>query len=202
MSDSSDVKREYERLKSKYLMLRKVLSKKSKEFDDFHNEYINFIENLADAVFMFDHEGRFTFLNGEGERLTGYPRDHIYHRHFRMLLSLDDISDGFKLMYKTMKGDSTSHNLFRIRKRDGSTIVVDLSCSPIKRNGKIVGVMCIARDMTARKKMEKENKERVEKFKELNSKLEAWNDENRKLKKEVNSLLKKMGKEEKYLFFK
>ncbi len=156
------------------------------------NSYSAFFETLKDAVFVTDLKGCFIFFNQAAERLTGYPRDQVPGRHFRMLFTLDDLNDGFLFFYQTMKGCYSEHSKFRIRCRNGSTKVVDVLASPILYNGRVQAALTIAQDVTGKPSRDTGDRERVKVFKKFAQDLERWEDENQQLKSEVQYILQKL----------
>lgn len=185
-------------LKRKYLALKKAMGKKIHELEDTKREFFNLFENQKDGVIIFDLMGRVTFVNEIMNEICGYPKDEVLNRHFRMFLTLDDLADGFKLFYNVLRGEYSTNNLFRFRCKDGSTKIVELNVSPLHEFKKIVGGVAIIRDITKRKKIEMENRDRVEQFKQLDSDLENWKKQVSNLRQEVDMLLVELGRKKKY----
>ena len=107
-----------------------------------------FFEEFPNPVWIVDLKGRFVFFNKAAEKLIEYQRDEILGKHFRMLLTLDDLSDGFLFLYQTLNGCYSEHTLFRIRKKGGSTRVVDVMAAPLYFDGKVRAGLAIAQDIT------------------------------------------------------
>ena len=140
-----------------------------------------YFEKLTNPVFIIDLMGRLIFFNQASENLMGYSKKEVLGRHFRFLFTLDDLSEGFLFFYQTLKGCYSEHTLFRIRRKDGSTRVVDVMASPILFGEKVRAGLVIAQDITGRAPISDKDKERVEIFKKFNRDLEIW-DQNTKCK--------------------
>ena len=104
----------------------------------------------------------------------GYAREEVLGRHFRLLFTLDDLSDGFLFFYQTLQGCYAEHTLFRVRRKDGSTRVIDVLASPITFEGKIRAAVAIAHDITGRDPQTKEDEMRVKVFRKFSEDLDEW----------------------------
>lgn len=199
---SSDGSKDFEKrngaLKRKYISLKKAMGKKIKELEDVRKEFFGFLENQKDGAMIVDLMGRITFCNRVILEISGYSKEELNHRHFRMLMTLDDLANGFKLFYNVMKGEYSTNNLFRIRCKDGSTKIVEINASPLHEFGKIVGGLTIIRDISSRRLLQEENKERVEQFKQFDRDLDIWKRQVSDLRQEVDGLLIQMGRGKKY----
>ena len=152
----------------------------------------NFFEHVPYPVLITDARGCFLFFNEAAEKLTGYLQAEALNHHFRMLFTLDDLSDGFLFFYQTMQGCYSENTKFRIRKKDGSTRVIDVLASPIVFDGKVRAALAIVKDITGKDSSVKSERERVRIFKAFNSDLEKWNKKNEMAKEEVHRILDRL----------
>ncbi|MBI4971763.1 MAG: PAS domain S-box protein [Candidatus Omnitrophica bacterium] len=185
-------------LMRKYLSLKKAMSRKIKELEDFKREFFSFLERQQDGAMIVDLMGRVTFFNPAATEICGYKKEEVMGHHFRMFLTLDDLANGFKLFYDVLKGDYSTNNLFRVRCKNGSTKIVEVNAAPLHEFGKIVGGLAIIRDISKRRKMEMENKGQVEQFQKLDQDLDNWKRQVLELQSEVNGLLAELKRGKKY----
>lgn len=155
-------------------------------------------EKVSVGIFGVDLSGRIVFFNHEASRITGYSSDEILQHHFRKLLSLDDIADGFRLFYQAVRSHYPKSVLLRTLKKDRTSTVVEVSAAPFYLGGKLQGALAFMRDISERKKLEEANRKRVETFIRFSKELDTWHGQVESLKKEVNDLLGLLGKPEKY----
>lgn len=186
------------RILVRYERLREAFGRKIRQYETGSMHFWELVEHVAIGVFTVDLEGRIQFFNKEAERISGYQRDEIRSSHFRSLLSLDDISEGFKIFYQAARGAYPKSLLFRVRKKIGATIITELEVAPFYQGGKLEGVIAFMKDRTERKKLEESNRKRVEAFIEFSHQLDQWHVEVLSLKREVNDLLVALGRKEKY----
>lgn len=150
------------------------------------------------GIFSVDLSGRIIFFNHEASRITGYSRDEILRCHFRKLLSLDDIAEGFKLFYQAVRSNYPKSVLLRILKKDRTSTIAEVSAAPFHLGGNLRGTLVFMKDVSERKRLEESNRKRVETFIKFSGELENWRSQAASLKKEVNGLLLQLGKPVKY----
>lgn len=114
------------------------------------------IENSADAIVTSDLNGIITSWNLGAEKIYGYSREEAIDRFlpfvpdFLMNTELHNID--------RVKNGETIKDIETVRRtKDGRLIDVNLTLSPIKDSaGAIIGISGIARDITEKKKTEKD----------------------------------------------
>ncbi len=125
-------------------------------------------QSAPDAYYLSDLKGKFLDGNKMAERLTGYKKQELIGKSFFKLglLLPSQISKAAKLLLKNARGISTGPDEFRIRRRDGTEVLVDISTRPVKLKDQTL-VLGIARDTTERKLAEEALRESEEKFRML-----------------------------------
>lgn len=175
--------------KRKHSRLRRFISTRWFNPRRFINEQFRMLaEFCPDIVFVVDAGGWIIMVNYAATKICGYERDEIVGKHFRMFLTLDDLSAGFKIFYRTLRGESTEATRLRIRKKDGSTTVLELSGTPIVCKGKFIGGLAIARDISELMRRESQDRIREQTFVQLMADLETHRREVKSLKSELAQL--------------
>ena len=121
--------------------------------------YRSFVENINDACFEFDLEGRLIFCNEAMATIFGYSSEDLMRlppvdRH----VDSDDARRVFAIYRDILAGDLPM-KLFehRIRRADGAVREVEVSVTLIRNaDGRPTGFRGTGRDVTERKKMERE----------------------------------------------
>jgi PAS domain S-box-containing protein len=125
------------------------------EPDDF--EFI--VESAPDAVLRVSANGQIVWINGETERMFGYPSQELLGQPMEVLLPVRlhetyaRCREKYSLSPSTCPIGTVSDLL--ARRRDGSELFVDVGLSPRPAGG----VIAIARDVSDRKRMNQELRE-------------------------------------------
>jgi PAS domain S-box-containing protein len=115
------------------------------------------VDSSDDAVIGKDTSGIVTSWNKGAERIFGYTAAEMVGQSITRLLPPDRLDEETNFLARILNDESVYHfNTTRITKQ-GSTIHVSLSISPIKDDaGHIIGASKIARDMTALRDLEEQ----------------------------------------------
>src|SRR6478736_5423493 len=113
------------------------------------------VRSSHDAIIAKDLNGTITDWNQSAERIFGYKAKEIISKSILTLIPKDRQDEETEILSKIRRGQSIDHYETVRRCKDGRLIDVSLTISPVKgRNGKIVGVSKIARDITKQRQTE------------------------------------------------
>ncbi|HEV7999428.1 MAG TPA: PAS domain S-box protein [Planctomycetaceae bacterium] len=117
------------------------------------------VQNSDDAIFSQTFDGRITSWNHGAEHVFGFTESEAVNQESRTLIPSQSQEEERKIVLEIQRGESPPEHAFeaiRVRK-DGRSIHVSQSVSPLDDStGNRVGVSIIARDITARKNLERE----------------------------------------------
>jgi PAS domain S-box-containing protein len=113
------------------------------------------IEFAPDAIYVNDLNGNFLEGNKQAEELTGYKREELIGRNMLEIGLLPEkyLPKALEALEKNIHGEKTGPDEFELARKDGRTIIVEISTFPVKRGGN-VEILGIARDITERKRIE------------------------------------------------
>jgi PAS domain S-box-containing protein len=110
----------------------------------------NFLDNLGDAAYEVDSSGNITYGNKAGEIMTGVPLKDIMGKPFLPLFIKESQKTAIDVFQRTLDGESPAYELTFTNGTIGH-----FKNEPLRhKNGKIVGVFGIARDITERRRAE------------------------------------------------
>ena len=119
------------------------------------------LESVGEAIFGLTADGLMSFVNPAGARLLGYkPEELIGHPMHAQIHYAHPDGTPFPReecqMYKTTR-DGQRRNVSDevLWKKDGTSVPVEYSTTPILKDGEVVGTVIAARDITERQKAEK-----------------------------------------------
>jgi PAS domain S-box-containing protein len=114
------------------------------------------LESTTELICITDLQDRFTFVNRAFLQAYGYTEQEILGETPDILFSP---KNSLSLMVEVLEQSHVSgwHGEVLDRRKDGTEFPVSLSTSQVKdRSGNVIGLLGIARDITERKRLEKE----------------------------------------------
>ena len=113
------------------------------------------IESSDDAIIAGTAGGIVRTWNPAAEKLFGYSSEEMIGKSAALIVPEDQMAESTGNWIKVSSGERIPHwETFRVRK-DGTTVAVSVSTSPIwEADGKIIGVCVIYRDITEQKEIE------------------------------------------------
>ncbi|HEX9704730.1 MAG TPA: PAS domain S-box protein [Gemmatimonadales bacterium] len=111
--------------------------------------YRTILENIADGVFITDHEGRFLDVNPRACELTGYTREELLNRKSADTYPPNDRADAATRLAEIAAGRPAFFERPLLR-RDGSIGVVEINARALA-DGRFLATM---RDVTERRQLE------------------------------------------------
>jgi PAS domain S-box-containing protein len=126
------------------------------------------IDSSDDAIISKTLQGVITSWNAGAERLFGFTAEEAIGQPITMIIPLDRRDEETTILARLGRGERIEHfDTVRLRK-DGTKVEISLTISPlIDAAGKIIGASKIARDISARKRVERELHESEKRFRML-----------------------------------
>jgi diguanylate cyclase (GGDEF)-like protein/PAS domain S-box-containing protein len=117
----------------------------------------NLVESSEDAIVTKNEDGIITSWNDAAARMYGYPREEAVGRPISIIVPADRSGEEFDILRAVLNGDPVEHYETERISKDGRRLNVSLSVSPIRdKYGDVVGAAAITRDVTERKRMERQ----------------------------------------------
>jgi len=147
-------------LKRTNLQLKREIEERARTEEELKRtkEYLeNVIENSVDAIGIVDRQGKFILWNRRAEEIYGYPFDELAGKTaFELYTDADELGE---LLTRLRRDEVVREYEIRMKKRDGSIVPMDISISLLKDEfGRTIGSVCVARDLSERKRTEMELK--------------------------------------------
>jgi len=112
-------------------------------------------EHNTDAIYALDLTGRFTSANPAAERITGYAVAEFLDMSFEGLIHPEHVERTAEHFRRAATGDSQDYETV-LMARDGRLIDLHVTNTPIVVDGEIVGVFGVAKDVTERRRLERQ----------------------------------------------
>jgi PAS domain S-box-containing protein len=126
------------------------------------------VDSSDDAIVSKTLEGVITSWNAGAERLFGYTAKEAIGQHISMIIPPDRHDEEKNILARLNRGERIDHFDTVRQRKDGTLLDISLSISPVRDSaGKIIGASKIARDVTGRKRVERELHESEQRFRTL-----------------------------------
>lgn len=140
----------------------------TEEFRTSEEKYRILFDNAADLIIVVDTKGKFLDLNQKFTEESEYLREEMLGKNFAAsgIITKESTAKAlFHLGELIIKGKEPP--IFEVEgvKKSGGIVNYELRAVPIKKEGKIVAIQAILRNITTRKESDKVLKESEEKFK-------------------------------------
>ncbi len=132
---------------------RKMLEEALAKSEQLHS---TILAQMHDACFEVDLAGNFGFTNNSMCRGLHYKLNELEGKNFRIIIPEEDQESVFKAFHQVFKTGRTNAGFaHRVIRKDGITVVVESTVSPIRENGgRLRGFICVSRDVTESKRLE------------------------------------------------
>jgi PAS domain S-box-containing protein len=125
--------------------------------DDLRGRLAAIVDSSDDAIVSKTLEGVITSWNRGAERIFGWSAAEAIGRHITLIIPKDRHPKEDDVLARIRRGEIVDHyETVRVTK-DGRLVDISLTVSPVKdAMGRIIGASKIARDITARRRLEEE----------------------------------------------
>jgi PAS domain S-box-containing protein len=140
-------------LKGMWGIVRRNLAEES--LRESEKRYRQLVENANDIIYTCDTKGKFTLINPQGCRATGYNRHEIIGKHFARLVR-PDYRDRVNRFYGEQLSRKIPDTYFElpIVTKAGETVWAGQNVQLLTQGDEVVGFQSICRDITERRKTE------------------------------------------------
>ncbi|HEX4627820.1 MAG TPA: PAS domain S-box protein [Gemmatimonadales bacterium] len=118
--------------------------------------YRNLVDGVRDVIFALTPDGAIAALNPAFETMTGWPRAAWLGQPFEALLHPADVPDALELFGRVLRGEPRATSQLRVRTERGEDRLAEFSASAQLREGALVGILGIGRDVTERVHLEQQ----------------------------------------------
>jgi len=146
-----------------------------KKLEEAHSKLAAIVESADDAIIGKDLEGTIVSWNSGAEVVYGYNAKEVIGKSVSLLMLPGHPDEYKELLTKKSSGEYIKDYETQRRRKNGQIIDVSLTISPVKdTSGKIIGDSIIARDITEKKKLEREVVKAKDAAEAANKELEAF----------------------------
>jgi PAS domain S-box-containing protein len=147
IKESNQMKSNSESLHERNIILENLFE----EFEDIKVKYECLFDRSIESIYMHDLKGRILDVNKAGLDLTGYTKEEISKMSLPDILKENQIKQALDLIDEVISDGSPSYPVeFKIKRKDGSWLDVEVFPSTVYKNGTPFAIMGVCRDVTDR----------------------------------------------------
>jgi PAS domain S-box-containing protein/putative nucleotidyltransferase with HDIG domain len=127
-------------------------------------------ENVSDVIYMIGTDLNIISVSPSVESMLGYkPQDFIGRPASELgyIFTPESFGQAMADLSLVLRGDTIPATIYQLIAKDGTIKHGEFSGSPLMREGKIIGIISVARDITDRKRAEEKVRESEKKYREL-----------------------------------
>lgn len=141
--------------------------------------YRALVEAAPDVIYVIAADGTLTSLNPAFEEISGWPRANWIGKPFLPLVDPEDLALANETLQQVLGGETPPVHRLRILSRTGDYLFGEFTSTPYVEQGRIVGVLGIARNITKRTRAEEELRASREQLRALTVHLQTVREEER-----------------------
>ncbi len=155
------LKEELEYLRRRVLELEKLQSEQNLEMEilkESEEKLNTILKNTRDVIFQLSHHGIIQYVSPQVKEIYGYEPEDLIGKHLQTTTPVSELSKALGVLKSALSGEVV--NNFEINQLDanGNIIPMEINGAPVRKNGEIVAVQGIMRDITERKQAQEEAK--------------------------------------------
>ena len=130
-------------------------------------KFKNFVEISADLLVRLTKTGYIEYVSPRILSLYGYHPNEIIGKHLKFTTPMEEIPKAITTIKTLLSGKSVMNLEINQKDKAGKIIPMEINAVPVIKNGKIVGIQGILRDIAQRKQVEKVLQESERKYKNV-----------------------------------
>ena len=126
------------------------------------------VDSSDDAIVSKNLDGIVTSWNKSAERIFGYSAQEAIGQHISLIIPHDRRNEEVDILSRLRRGERIDHFDTVRQRKDGGRLDISVTISPVRdASGQIVGASKVARDVSERRRVERQLRESEERFRSI-----------------------------------
>jgi PAS domain S-box-containing protein/putative nucleotidyltransferase with HDIG domain len=121
--------------------------------------------NVNEVIFQLSSRGIIEYVSPRVKELYGYKPEELVGKHFKKTTPMSEVPKALEILKYALSGKIVKNFEIDQVKRNGKIVHVEINGRSVKKNGTVIAVQGVIRDITERKRTEEELKESFERLK-------------------------------------
>ena len=117
------------------------------------------VDNARDIVFQLSPKGVIEYVSPNVKSIYGYDPEQLIGQLFERTTPLSELPKAIKALKRALAGETILNLEIGQLSADGKIVIVEINGSPVVRDGRVVGVQGVMRDITVRKRAQEAAKD-------------------------------------------
>jgi PAS domain S-box-containing protein len=150
-----------------HVHLEEEIALRTQELRESEEKYRDLVENMSDAIYAVDKDGRISYISPAIERMAGYRPEDVLGRDFREFFLNEQLNQMTRDFRGFLAGEGQKGE-YILLKKSGEPLWVRASSRPIRNGDRVVGFQGILTDITDRKAAEHQLETKAQELEVLN----------------------------------
>ncbi len=140
-----------------------------KRFRAAEAQYRNLVESAWDITYSISNNGTISAISPSCQAATGWTPEELSGKHFLSIIHPDDVQQATEMFHAVLSGGQSDRSMkeLRVRARSGDYRIEEFRSTQVLQDGKVIGIFGAVRDITERRRMEKELLESEVRYRDL-----------------------------------
>jgi len=141
---------------------------------DREEKFRGITEMTIDLIFQIDPEGSVIYVSRSIQSIFGLSPDEVVGRPFLALVATEHRAEAAQLLARLAEGNTVRDLELLALRKDGSRFPFEANATPIRIDGRVVGVQGVLRDISERRRAEETLKMTEARLRTLTANAAAW----------------------------